>query len=265
MNNVSITSSKYPKYPARPNIMERTTGRVHQQRESVAIPEHIPGYPQRIMIVFDWDDTIFPTHHIFEKYGRVPRRNRMDTRDLKVFQELDEVIVQTLAHARNIGKVFIVTDAPKTWVEDTSRTLLPNVYRYLFRRKNGISIMSTSDMYTQSLCTTPQTCKDMAFDEIIARGESGQRSSRRLKLINIGHSQYEQTSASSDYMNREQVVIKNVLVKPEPTIESLLLELTKLNNRLLEIASFKRSTTFHYDGRRLKKERVSDVFKSEDV
>lgn len=91
------------------------------------------------LVVFDYDDTLFPTtfmqHH-----------QNLKTRDL---QELDRMIVQLMHTIKLAGhKIIIISNGSLSWIHDSSSMFLPNFYKFL--KSNNIRVLSARDIYEPS-------------------------------------------------------------------------------------------------------------------
>lgn len=91
------------------------------------------------LVVFDYDDTLFPTtfmqHH-----------QDLKKRDL---QELDRMIVQLMRTIKLAGhEIIIISNGSLSWIHDSSSMFLPNFYKFL--KSNNIRVLSARDIYEPS-------------------------------------------------------------------------------------------------------------------
>lgn len=87
-------------------------------------PIFLPSMSEAGVIIFDWDDTLFPTSWL-----RACTRGRSATAKLPLVQlkEHARLIEDTLRSARAVAKVAIVTLAKRGWVSNVSREYLPGL------------------------------------------------------------------------------------------------------------------------------------------
>merc|ERR1711924_5074 len=81
------------------------------------------------LILFDWDDTLFPTSWLLQR-GLLerPMPARTPSREERVqLQRMAEHARDTLAMALQIGKVVIVTNGEEGWVEMSCEEFLPSL------------------------------------------------------------------------------------------------------------------------------------------
>merc|ERR1719253_621808 len=77
----------------------------------------------RSLIIFDWDDTLFPTTEL-EVSGL------MDNPHLAPWEELAELqaaAIRVLRSARSIGTTLIVTNSDHGWVHETAAKFFPGL------------------------------------------------------------------------------------------------------------------------------------------
>eukprot|EP01066_Platyproteum_vivax_P002644 Platyproteum_vivax@DN1324_c0_g1_i1.p1 len=122
------------------------------------------------LIIFDWDDTLFPTTAF-----------NNDTLESAVLHQLDEVVLHLLQTAGRLGVVMIVTAAKLCWVQQ-SLSSMPLVYEYVLA--NNVGIVSAADEFSHM----PVECqKTAAFRRLCER--------KYTRLVSIGDGDSEVHSA----------------------------------------------------------------------
>lgn len=91
------------------------------------------------LIIFDYDDTLFPTtfmqHH-----------QDLKTHDL---QELDRMIVQLMHTIKIAGhEIIIISNGSLGWIRESSSVFLPNFFKFI--KSNNIRVISARDIYERS-------------------------------------------------------------------------------------------------------------------
>jgi len=126
--------------------------------------------PEHTFIVFDWDDTLFPTHWIGSDERLDPELpldkqeglNREDAMAMKrSLAVLQQGVINVLDAALKCGHVVIVTLASSPWVELSCENFFPRVGRFL--KKHGIKIVYAQDV--EALAGNP-TSDGRDVDEI---------------------------------------------------------------------------------------------------
>lgn len=125
-------------------------------------PEDKPKISQTC-IIFDWDDTILCTTFlaphaklIYDPHIKFPAALA------KKFDELDEVSVKLLAKSKELGTVYIITNAAEGWVELSGARFLPKVYQEI---QTGVKIISARAHYERQFPRNYQKWKVEAFLE----------------------------------------------------------------------------------------------------
>lgn len=95
---------------------------------------HALGSPSRALhdstcIIFDWDDTLFPTWFVQNQVRPCAGEEGIVVPPMFVeaFSRLTHVIREVLLKARSVGRVSIVTLAQRPWVEKSAHIYLPDL------------------------------------------------------------------------------------------------------------------------------------------
>lgn len=96
------------------------------------------------VIIFDWDDTLFPTWHVTQviqpcletRSSALPEGSIFN----KPMEEYAKLVEQVLTVACSVAKVYIVTLGRRPWVEDSSESFLPGVDIPSLLKKFGVRI-----------------------------------------------------------------------------------------------------------------------------
>lgn len=173
--------------------------------------------PKSSIIVYDWDDTLFPTTHIqnanFNLWNPI-----ISLEERHFFQSLDESISNLLLESMRYAKVVIVTNASRSWFD---RSLL-----FLYGTRNVVSmieIISAQDVYGrfQPMCFW----KDFAFRDLITRNPYCS------ELVSIGDSDYER-EATIGLERIKKMMLKVAKFHPTENIEVFVRRIIRLRNDL---------------------------------
>ena len=91
--------------------------------------------PSQNLVIFDWDDTLFPTSHlnplgekedVFEKHGAQ-------------MKEMEDTAVELVGKCLRQSKVAIITNARKGWVELSSSQFMPRLHTLIMKYVKIIS------------------------------------------------------------------------------------------------------------------------------
>jgi len=86
--------------------------------------------PEQTLIFFDWDDTLCPSRWIQDQgllRSFSQTREVVDDEGRDLLKRLEQIAVKLLTAAMKLGKVVIVTNAQKPWVEESCKKFLPGL------------------------------------------------------------------------------------------------------------------------------------------
>lgn len=230
--------------------------------------QHCFADPSQCIIIFDWDDTLFPTTYVrddLELNWRVKMKDqRLDIREkTKITNKLDRCakrVLELMRLASRYGKMVLVTLARSPWVNDSCNNFYPAVGRL-------IRDMNVPIVYAQEGMQVEYNKRDMKSTEEIEEFWSkvkGKAIARELEsfysqyegqswknIISIGDSDFERLGtqlATKDYMTQagikvdgQTVEVDNHVYKvrtktfkmiDQPTVEELTLQVTMLHKWL---------------------------------
>jgi hypothetical protein len=120
-----------------------------QDRPSYRI-ERFRG-PVETCIIFDWDDTLFPSswvdrkrlHANYQSLEELPEERRLQ------FVNLEQQIITLLEKASNYGHVLIITNAQNGWIQFCCNKFLPNLLHFFEFGPRYMDYISTSTDVTE--------------------------------------------------------------------------------------------------------------------
>lgn len=200
----------------------------------------------KTLIIFDWDDTLFPTSWVVG--------NDIDLADPKIqnkfivyFSRLDMLLYKLLTTCIEYGTVFIVTNAVIKWVQ-VSSSILPNTQKII---NNNIKILSARDTYQSDYPDRMDLWKRLTFQDLVFNNFDKHKHKNKDKykhqhIISIGDAEHEFNALINLY--NESSITKDRLLKTircikNPSFESLIDELEVLNSCIIKVLT----TTDHMD------------------
>jgi hypothetical protein len=113
------------------------------------------------LIIFDWDDTLFPTswlhqHDLLQEGATISQEQDAQ------LQKLADSALATLRAAKRLGGVAIVTNAEQGWVELSCGTFLASLEAEL----TDVRIVSARSDHEKHGLFAPTTWKCLAFSEV---------------------------------------------------------------------------------------------------
>ena len=111
-------------------------------------------------IIFDWDDTLFPTTYYIKK--KINKQNKKYY--MHKFKALENSIICLLKKSLQYKNVYIVTNATMTWFNMCVNKYCPGIIPYLGYVKG---IMSARDIYSSILPDDVIAWKKMCIFDIL--------------------------------------------------------------------------------------------------
>jgi len=208
-------------------------------------------------IIYDWDDTILFTYFIFNtNYGKILElvRGQNQFNNIKEFfnqqhpskeqetynkyiMEIDKSATYLLKRSKEIGKVLIVTNAMKGWVEESAKFYLPNVSSEL----SGIEILSArttfQPIYPEFTTQNFKLWKYNMFQYVIANNKNND-------FYSIGDSDAEFSAMMDIKQENPTINISIIKFKFEPTVQYLKSEIEKCSKI---IKNLKNNSVIHIE------------------
>lgn len=166
--------------------------------------------------VIDYDDCILPTTVLQQhNTSQQPRWSTLIAALLRTFNSLI-----------CCGRVVIVTNGARAWVEMTCKQHLPDVWAFIVQQ--DIAVFSGRDAYETIYPTDSIRWKFESFRTLF---ESIPNIST---FISIGDSDAERVAAQR-ICDREKCVCKTIKLKHEPSVEELILQWERLFDLVLDV------------------------------
>lgn len=172
-------------------------------------------------IVFDWDDSLFPTTHLL-KYKE----------DI-IFTEVSENIKTLISISKQFGEVYIITNANYDWVRNCINTYLTDCHSIL----DQVHFISTIDSGIAGYTPIPRR-KTVAFQRITGLFTSR---SPENHLISFGDSIHDRDACEFLRPKLVDVYIKSIKFMDEPSYEFLLAQQNLIIQKLVDILTLPQS------------------------
>jgi len=209
---------------------------------SAAIPAELKA---RTLMILDWDDTLLTTtrltscHGVLGPAAAIPLPDKL----VKGLRLLEADVNRLLTACVARGKVVIVTNAAKGWVQQSGKRFVPNIIKHVTDLR--IPIISAQEAFAAS-CPSgdPTDWKKKAFlREVTSAGPAA----ADMNFLSIGDSIFER--AAAHYVGKRKGVglTKTVKFIDMPTIDQLRRQLTMLTVRLDLIYRAERSLDVEMD------------------
>lgn len=196
----------------------------------------------KTIIIFDWDDTLFPTSWVVENSLDLTDINTQ-TKFIIYFSRLDRLIHSLLSTCINYGTVFIVTNAAEKWIT-TSNQMLPHTQKLI---KQNIKVVSARDTYQDDYPGRMDLWKKNTFQDITDNKSTYQH------IISVGDADHE-FNALTDLYNKESVtkkrLLKTIRCIKAPSFNELIDELEVLNLNIIKIINNNDHMDLNFSGKK---------------
>lgn len=188
--------------------------------EGVWVPRAMrPRRTCETVIIFDWDDTLFPTTYVMTHATHVPP---------ETLRPLTEAASQLLQAARKLGRTFIITNGAYGWVEDCTQNYMSDLLPAL----EGIPVISARHRFASRYHASHVSAwKVQAFLEL----QSSLSQDLITSFLSIGDSNYEKNAALTTGQVFPNAVIKTVKLVETPTPQELAAQLRLVYRELQKI------------------------------
>ncbi|EEQ97220.1 apicomplexan-conserved protein, putative [Perkinsus marinus ATCC 50983] len=140
------------------------------------------------LIIFDWDDTIFPTRYLTVQWGLRVDGPSPPPALMAALNDYAVLVKDTLLTALEFGTVIIVTNAEAGWIPLTCAKFLPSLLPTL----NNIHHISARTTYEPQGFASAFEWKDQSFKQAISEHfSSSPVTGRRRCVISLGDSAHE--------------------------------------------------------------------------
>lgn len=186
----------------------------------------VPFAIEDTFLIFDWDDTLLPTTWIEKEGLRLDGPPPAAEQELQL-QRMAELAEQTLKAAKALGKVILVTNAERGWVEFSCQKFMPGLYHSL----QDVRILSARSTYEHQGVAQPSEWKYLAFQQELERFCEEQRpvsgeadtvvSRRRRNVISVGDSPHEREALIRVTAHMPDSRVKAIKLMARPEVQQL--------------------------------------------
>lgn len=167
------------------------------------------------IIIFDWDDTLFPTTYLKNR-TELHQDHRTNDVLYRKIRKLELSVRTLLASAINKGNTFIITNAELDWVKFTSAKFYP----LLMPLMNQIKIISAREENQMKYPGNDRMWKIISFMNIV----KNYNCNKVTNIVCIGDSPIEMEAAKKLSSHFSQVCMKGIKFIAFPRIQEVLMQ-----------------------------------------
>jgi len=190
-----------------------------------------PLHPNNTLIIFDYDDTFFPTSALERaRLLQIPLQQRLRPQLAQQLNDLAQLCIDVLNFAQRYGKVIIVTNSAPGWLDSSCQTFMPALHAKI--RQFPIYAKPISYLLTYKLDV---------FQREIGIGAGGATGKQFMNLISVGDGIAERTATLrlvGTVHNGVQRCLKSLKFKDLPTIGQLFEQLELVLLRLDHVVTY---------------------------
>jgi len=139
------------------------------------------------ILIFDWDDTVLPSTWIQEQGLRLDDESVLNEEQIAALTHISGFAARTLNHAKRYGKVVLVTNAERGWIELSCQKFMPQLYSVL----SDIKILSARSTWEHQGVASPFEWKYLSFEGEIHGFYGDVSTEQRRNIISFGDSAHE--------------------------------------------------------------------------
>ena len=183
------------------------------------------------IFLFDWDDTLFPTSYLSVNGIYNGSLIKLTKKEFQNIKRLEIYVREILSMSIERGKVFIVTNSSKGWVEASCK----KYYNSILPLLNKIKIISCREIFDGKLPIKSNLWKLLIFNYIINLFDH----SLLTNIICIGdnNNEIEAGKSLNKYFNDNNCFVKTILFRKEPNLEEMNKQLLLVSSQFIKIYS----------------------------
>jgi len=193
------------------------------------------------LIIFDWDDTFFPTTFI----SNCTNVEEISAGEMSQIHVIEILVMDIIVLAKLLGECCIVSNASESWIMSCINKYYPHLYEIL---DNKVSIISSMDRFTVA-----PIFKDPSVDgntirkyetfkeEVLMRNVDGNNINR---IISVGDSDIEKDALHLIHKIDPTIILISVKLLSYPSLKNLFDELMTIKKNLRKMVTQKESTDF---------------------
>lgn len=188
----------------------------------------------KTIIIFDWDDTLFPTTWVVKNNINLADDN-VKNKFIVYFSKLDMLLYKIFSECMKYGTIFIVTNASFRWAM-TSSNILPNTQK-LFDKY--IKVISARDIYQEQYPTEISMWKKLTFQDLVSKYFNKFPFQQIISIGDADHEFYALTDLYNESSLTKKRLLKTVRLIREPQFDFLIDQLEVLEKSIHKILKSK--------------------------
>lgn len=172
------------------------------------------------ILIFDWDDTVLPSTWIQEQGLRLDDESVVTEEQKAILNNMAVYAQETLLVAKRHGKVVLVTNAERGWIELSCQKFMPSLYASL----EDVKILSARSTYEHQGVASPFEWKYLAFETEIHSFYELFSLDQRKNVISFGDSAHEREALIRVTERMPSCCTKSMKFVERPEVDQLIKE-----------------------------------------
>lgn len=212
-----------------PECIEVTSCEIIREKSCNTV--NFPIDTSKPLIIFDWDDTLFPSSWIVETFADP---ETITQEHIDALHDVELQAIQVIRLAKSLGNTIIITNAENSWVDLSAKSFFPSFFEEL----SDICVESARSTYESANVTTPEEWKGNAFKDIITSFTDLYLGTEvKCHVLSIGDSMYEREALLSCRNIASNLIVKSVKLLDTPCSLELSTQLKLVHSALPYLVS----------------------------
>lgn len=195
--------------------------------DDIAPPDSPP--PAQTVVVFDWDDTLFPSTWIGAR--GLGLQSEVTPALIEELRSVEEAACTILSNALRCARVVIITNAESAWVQRSATHFVPRLCDWIAK----CEVISARSTYEPLFPDRPDIWKQHVFATEVSRWIHD----RVDNIVSIGDSMHERDAVyAATECVRDAVRTKSIKFMEKPTLPFLQRQLHLIASFMEHICNF---------------------------
>eukprot|EP01084_Bolivina_argentea_P167931 291321_1 len=188
---------------------------------------YISTHKRKNLIIFEWDDIIFPTHSFRTLQHQ---KNKDFISKLKILVTIIENMFNEMIKLYGAKNIIIVTNTSPDWVHKCLNIdIIQDIFmkfQKLLKTHNIQIISASADRIRSKYPTNYYKWKEIIFTELFNKHFNNQDMTNCITSIGNSLCEYKASDRSSKYVNNR--ILNRILLKSNPSINDMICQLRQI-------------------------------------
>jgi hypothetical protein len=178
----------------------------------------VPFSPEDTILIFDWDDTVLPSTWIREQELRLGDDCIVTEEQQTRLKAMAQHATNTLRIAKRHGRVVLVTNAERGWIELSCQKFMPSLVPSL----ENVKLISARSTYEHQGVASPFEWKFLAFESEIGGFYEMLACEQKKNVLSFGDSAHEREALIRVTERMPNCLTKSLKFVERPELDHLM-------------------------------------------